>query len=43
MELLLAAGEKEIDPTSEASEVALEGAVEGRIEVAFHLGNFGRH
>lgn len=43
VELLLAAGEKEIDPTSEASEVALEGAEEGRIEVAFHLDNFGRH
>lgn len=39
-EHLLAVVEKEIDPTSEEKEVALEGAVEGHTEAAFHLGNF---
>ena len=38
--LLLAAGEKEIDLTSEEKEVVLGGAVEEHTEVAFHLDSF---
>lgn len=43
VELLLAVGEKEIDPTSEEKEVASGGAVEEHTEVAFHLDSFLGH